>query len=69
MITTTPQSLLLRDTDVAQLLGIGKSTVWRESKEGRLPAPIKVGGATRWVRSHITAWIDAAVAANQPTTA
>ena len=66
--TTTP-SLLLRDSDVAQLLGIGKSTVWREAKEGRLPSPIKIGGTTRWVRAQIIAWIDAAAAASQPTTA
>ena len=32
----------------ASMLSIGVSTLWREVKAGKLPAPVKVGGATRW---------------------
>lgn len=30
------------------MLAIGKSTLWSKVKAGVLPAPIKIGGATRW---------------------
>ena len=47
----------LRDTDVAQRYSIGRTTVWRWSREGRLPAPIQLsGGCTRWLLSDIEAW-------------
>lgn len=26
----------------------GPSSVWRAAKDGRIPAPLKFGGATRW---------------------
>lgn len=32
----------------ASMLSIGVSTLWRDVKAGKLPAPVKVGGATRW---------------------
>lgn len=40
--------LMLRVQEVADMLGIGRSTVWANVKDGRLPAPVKIGGATRW---------------------
>ncbi len=44
-----PDSAHVRLPIVAQLFSIGPATVWRWSKEGRLPAPKKLGPAT-------TAW-------------
>ncbi|NOD67602.1 helix-turn-helix domain-containing protein [Ruegeria sp. HKCCD7303] len=43
----------LKDQEVADLLGIGKSTVWKYIHEGVLPKPVKIGGSTRWRRSEI----------------
>lgn len=42
------QKLLVTATEAAQMLSIGKSTLWREVKCKRLPAPVKFGGITRW---------------------
>lgn len=39
---------LLKDTEVAELLGIGKSTVWARMKAGQLPQPVRLGRETRW---------------------
>jgi len=36
----------LRAKEVANLLGIGESSVWRHTKEGRLPKPIKISSRT-----------------------
>ena len=34
---------------VAAREGVSAVTVWRRVKAGMLPAPIKVGGTTRWI--------------------
>ena len=39
---------LLKDVEVARMLGIGRSTVWSRLKEGRLPQPVRLGTETRW---------------------
>ena len=56
------QEELIRDEDVAKRLSCGKSTVWRWAAEGVIPKPIKIGGATRWLRSEIEATISSAEA-------
>ncbi|MFD1555754.1 helix-turn-helix transcriptional regulator [Paraburkholderia silviterrae] len=33
---------------VAKLLGVHEVTVWTMTKRGALPAPVKIGGNTRW---------------------
>ena len=33
---------------VAALFGKSVSSVWRDSKNGLIPSPVKFGGATRW---------------------
>lgn len=39
---------------VARLLSVHPATVWRLVKEGRLPAPYKIGrNTTRWLLSEI----------------
>jgi excisionase family DNA binding protein len=51
--------LLLRDRDVAQLLGISRSFVWKLAATGELPAPVRVGGRTaRWEREKIVAYVE-----------
>lgn len=44
---------LLTVQEVARILGVSVATVWRHTKCGTLPEPIKIGGATRWVESEI----------------
>lgn len=50
---------LLSVKGVAQILSIGKSTVWEAVKNNRLPKPIKLGPKiTRWRESDIKALIN-----------
>ncbi|MBU6995848.1 helix-turn-helix transcriptional regulator [Ferrovum myxofaciens] len=44
-----PDSALIRLKALTQLCGISPATVWRWSKDGRLPKPRKVG-------SSVTVW-------------
>lgn len=46
---------LLRDTDCAALVGVSRATWWRWVSAGTIPAPIRIGGVTRWWRSDIEA--------------
>lgn len=43
-----PNSALVRLPAVQALFSISAPTVWRWSKSGELPAPVKVGGVTCW---------------------
>lgn len=44
----TGPRLLIPAREAAAMLSMGKSTFWREVKNGRLPQPVKFGGCTRW---------------------
>ncbi|WP_073033071.1 helix-turn-helix transcriptional regulator [Roseovarius pacificus] len=54
---------LLKDKEVAAMLGVGIATVWRYAKSGQIPAPIRFGNSTRWRVSEISEWIEAQQAA------
>lgn len=54
-MTETDTKQLLRVGDVAEILDLGVTTIWRQVRKGNLPAPIKIGDATRWRRSDIEA--------------
>jgi len=45
---TLPDSALVRLPVVKKLFSISSPTVWRWSKSGRLPAPIRISGITAW---------------------
>ncbi len=53
------ESLTLDVTEVSQLLGISKRTVYRLLDGGEIPKPIKLGNATRWRRSDIVLFVEA----------
>ena len=51
--------LQLRKTrEVASLLGVDRTSIWRWYKQGTFPQPIKVGGTTRFRQAEVLAWID-----------
>lgn len=50
---------LLRDTEVASMLGIGRSTFLRWVASGDVPQPIKMQGCTRWWQSEIEGYLAA----------
>lgn len=38
----------LSDSEVADVLGISRATVWRYTKRGIIPQPVKLGRSVRW---------------------
>lgn len=55
---TVPDEHLLLDTkQVAELLGIGERTLWRWSRSGIAPRPIKIGRAVRWSADVVREWV------------
>lgn len=48
---------LLKAKEVSQILGVSERQVWRLASSGQMPAPVTVGGSTRWRLSDIEAWI------------
>jgi excisionase family DNA binding protein len=46
--TESHDERLLRVDEVAQILAISVKTVWRLSKSGGLPEPVRVGRRVRW---------------------
>ncbi len=50
--------LLLSAKEAARLCGIGERTWWTRNAAGAVPAPVRLGGATRWRRNEIEAWIE-----------
>ena len=43
---------------VAEILAVSSRHVYRLADDGRMPPPMKLGGAVRWDRQTITDWID-----------
>ncbi|MHB8863461.1 MAG: helix-turn-helix transcriptional regulator [Pirellulaceae bacterium] len=59
--TTQPENskpLLISAPELAKILGISARSVWRLLSAGKLPAPVRLGGAVRWRRSDVLAWIE-----------
>jgi predicted DNA-binding transcriptional regulator AlpA len=42
------QKLLVPAAEAAKILAMGKSTFWANVKAGLVPAPVHLGGLTRW---------------------
>jgi predicted DNA-binding transcriptional regulator AlpA len=55
-----PVPVLLRDREVATLLGVSRASVWKLVSEGVLPKPIKLPGtrSARWRREAILEAVD-----------
>lgn len=52
-------SLLLSAETLAKRLEISLRTLWRLRSGGKLPPPIRLGGAVRWRTADIDAWVAA----------
>jgi predicted DNA-binding transcriptional regulator AlpA len=46
--TVDVDRLLVTAAEASRMLAMGKSTFWREVKNRNVPAPVKIGGLTRW---------------------
>lgn len=51
---------ILRFKQVAVLVGLGKSSIYRKVQEGTFPKPIKLGSAraSGWISTEVYGWID-----------
>ena len=52
-------SWLFTADELAGVLNVSRSTVYRYEEEGKLPAPVRLGGAVRWRAAEIRDWIRA----------
>jgi predicted DNA-binding transcriptional regulator AlpA len=55
--TTTEPPQLLDVVGVASLLGVSARHIYRLADGGRMPRPLKLGGANRWDRAVLLSWI------------
>jgi len=53
-----PRDRLLPLPAVQQIIGFKTSTIYKKVANGELPAPIKIGGASRWSQNELLEWID-----------
>lgn len=44
----SPEKLAFRPSELAQALGVSRTTLWRLVKSGALPQPLRLGGAVLW---------------------
>ena len=51
---------ILRLKQVAAIVGIGRSSIYRKVQEGTFPSPIKLGSAraSGWISTEVYDWID-----------
>lgn len=50
---------LIKLSVVMAMTSLGRESIYRYSREGRFPAPIKVGRNTRWYEHAVKEWIEA----------
>lgn len=51
------EPLLITAAELARLLKISTRTLWRLQSAGRLPEPVRFGGAVRWRLEEVRNWI------------
>ncbi len=57
-IPSSPLPPCMRPKDAAAFLQIGLSTLWKWAKEGKVPAPVRMGGrCTVWLRADLEAYL------------
>lgn len=52
-------ALLMSAQTLAKRLEVSVRTLWRLRSSGKLPVPVRVGGAVRWRAADIEAWVAA----------
>ncbi len=56
---SSAEALLVAASELATLLGLSLRTVRRLDCSGKLPRPVRIGGAVRWRVEEIAAWLEA----------
>lgn len=57
MDTITTTEKLLTAKAVGEMLSLSKRQIFRLNSSGRIPAPIRIGGAVRWSENTIVEWL------------
>lgn len=53
------QDRLLSAEAVGKMLSLSRRQIFRLNSSGKIPAPIRIGGAVRWAESTIAEWLAA----------
>jgi len=51
--------VLLTANALGQMLGLSRRQIFRLNSCGKIPAPIRIGGAVRWSAQEIANWLEA----------
>ncbi len=57
--TTSTPNALLDAANLSKILSLSKRQIFRLNSCGKIPAPIRIGGAVRWSAEEISAWLKA----------
>ena len=57
-VPSSSDSLLLRPTEAARLLSVGRSTFYELVAKGEIPGVIRIGSAIRVSRRALESWIE-----------
>ena len=49
---------LIRSAKVLEMLGVGQVTRWKYVRDGKFPAPIKIGATRYWDESEVNEWFE-----------
>jgi prophage regulatory protein len=49
---------MIRLSEVCDMVGLKRTTVYAKIKTKSFPAPIKIGYASRWIESEVLKWIE-----------
>ena len=61
--TQSTEQALFTFQDLTRYARVKRSQTYSLMRKGHFPKPIKIGKSSRWVKSHIDAWIAEQVAA------
>lgn len=50
------EKILFGVQEVAKLLAISRSSVYKFADSGQIPRPVKLGGSVRWLASDLEEW-------------
>jgi prophage regulatory protein len=56
-----PPLRLIRLSEVMNLTGLARPTIYRAVAAGRFPAAVKIGSATAWVAHEVESWIQSRI--------
>lgn len=57
--TIKTQDRLLSAEAVGKMLSLSRRQIFRLNSSGKIPAPLRIGGAVRWAESTIAEWLAA----------